>query len=92
MEVVGGLFHALTIFLLVNTFPYPTYFQLLPLGPLPSTTDFTLKMEAMKAFKMFVSYSNTTQYHNPEELDLILHCCENLKCHSTCQETYVSFV
>jgi len=29
--------------------------------------------------EMLVSYHNTTRSHIPEELDLNLHCCENIK-------------
>jgi hypothetical protein len=43
---------------------------------------FTLKMEAAQISEMLVSYHSTTQCHNPEELDMNLHCCENLKSHT----------
>jgi len=36
----------------------------------PSATYFTLKMEAAMSSEMLVSYSNITQRHNPEHLDL----------------------
>jgi hypothetical protein len=39
---------------------------------------FILKMEAAQFSKM-VSYHNTTWNQNPENLNLNLHCCENLK-------------
>jgi len=31
--------------------------------------------------KTLVSYHNTAWHHNPKDLDLNLHCCENLKSH-----------
>jgi hypothetical protein len=30
---------------------------------------------------VLVSYHNTTWHHNPEDIDLNLHCCENLISH-----------
>jgi hypothetical protein len=38
-----------------------------------------LKMEAALLSKMLVSYHITTQYCNPEDQNMILHCCENLE-------------
>jgi len=35
--------------------------------------------EAARSSKMLVSYHITTQFHNPEDHELNLHCCENLK-------------
>jgi hypothetical protein len=40
---------------------------------------FTLKMEAARSSKTLVSYHNTTQHHNPEELILNVYCSENFK-------------
>jgi hypothetical protein len=37
-----------------------------------------VKMEASQTSETLVSY-HTTKQHNPEELDLNLHHCENLK-------------
>jgi hypothetical protein len=36
-------------------------------------------MEAARFITTLISYYNTTQCHNPEDLVLHLHCCENLK-------------
>jgi len=38
-----------------------------------------VQMEEAKPSKMLVSYHTTTQCQNPEEYDLNLHNCENLK-------------
>jgi hypothetical protein len=46
---------------------------------------FTLKMEAARPYKMLLSHCNTTQHHNPEDLDFNLLHCENLK-------SYIKFV
>jgi hypothetical protein len=35
-------------------------------------------MEAARSSETVVSYHNTTWHHNLEDLDLNLHCCENL--------------
>jgi len=46
--------------------------------PICSTAShITLKMEAAWSSKMLVSYQNTTWHQNPD-LDLNLHCHENL--------------
>jgi hypothetical protein len=37
------------------------------------------KMEAARSSKIMVSYYNTTQHHNPEDLYMNLHCHENLR-------------
>jgi len=39
-----------------------------------------LKMEAAWTSETFISYHSMTQCHNPEELDLNPHHCENPKC------------
>jgi len=39
-------------------------------APFPSTIHFTLKMEAARSSETLVSYCNTTQHHNPEDLDM----------------------
>jgi hypothetical protein len=39
----------------------------------------TLKMEAVRPSETLVSYHSTIQSHNPEDHDLNLHRCENLK-------------
>jgi hypothetical protein len=46
--------------------------------PFSSAIHFTLKMEAAKSSKTLVLYRTITQHHNPEDLDLTLHCHENL--------------
>jgi len=42
-------------------------------------SHFALKMEAAWSSKMLVSYHNSPQHHNPEDLDLNLYYCENRK-------------
>jgi hypothetical protein len=42
--------------------------------PTPSTTHFTLKMEAARSSETLVSYHSTTWSHNPEDLNLNYHC------------------
>jgi hypothetical protein len=39
----------------------------------------TIKMEAVRFFKMFVIIYQITQYHIPEDNNLHSHPCENLK-------------
>jgi hypothetical protein len=58
---------------------YPSNSLLLHLGPLPGTAHFSVKIKAEGSSSAFVSYCNTTWCHNPEDLDLDLHCHENLK-------------
>jgi len=41
--------------------------------------NFTLKLEAAKFSKPLVCNHITAWYHNPEDHDLNLHHCENLK-------------
>jgi hypothetical protein len=53
----------------------------------PFLLHFTLKMEAACTSETSVFYHNTTWRHNPEDLNLYLHCHENLKTHNE-----VSFV
>jgi hypothetical protein len=40
---------------------------------------FTLKVEAAWTSGTLVSYHITTQHYNPKDLELNIHCCENLK-------------
>jgi hypothetical protein len=40
-----------------------------------------MMMGATRSSKTLVSYQNTRWYHNAEEMDLDLHCQENLKPH-----------
>jgi hypothetical protein len=40
---------------------------------------FTLKMEVARSSKTVVSYHSTTQYHNPQDLDLNFYSCANHK-------------
>jgi hypothetical protein len=42
---------------------------------------FTLKMKAVKSSKTLVSFPNTTQHHHAEDLNLNIHCHENLIFH-----------
>jgi hypothetical protein len=37
-------------------------------------------MEASRSSETLVSYRNSVRRHNPEDIDLNLHRCENLKC------------
>jgi hypothetical protein len=46
------------------------------------TMYFILKMETLRSSKMLVSYYNITWCHYSEDIDLNLHCCENLKSHN----------
>jgi len=48
-------------------------------APSQSTIHFTLKMEAAWPSKMLVSYCNTTQHYNPEDLNLNHQHHENFK-------------
>jgi hypothetical protein len=41
-----------------------------------------VKMEAARLSIRLVLYHVTTQHHNPDDCDLNLHCCENLKSHT----------
>jgi hypothetical protein len=43
---------------------------------------FTLKKKAARSSEILVSYHITTWCHYPEDLDLNLHHCVNLKCHT----------
>jgi hypothetical protein len=38
---------------------------------------FTLMNEIARTPEMLISYHNTTQHYNPEDLNLNLHCCGN---------------
>jgi hypothetical protein len=42
---------------------------------------FEVKMKTAWSSKMLVSYYNTTWHQNPEDINLNLHCYENLKSH-----------
>jgi len=42
--------------------------------------SFMVTVEAATSFKTLVSYCNITRSHNLEDLDLNLHCHENLNC------------
>jgi len=44
----------------------------------PIASHFTLKIEVAWSSETLVSYHNTTQHHNPENLDLNPHHYENL--------------
>jgi len=57
----------------------PSYTSCLYLHPLPTAIHVTLKTEAARLSKTLVSYCNVTYHHNPEDLNMNLHCCENLK-------------
>ena len=38
-------------------------------------------MQAVGTSEMSLQFYQTTQYHIPEDSNLIVHCCENLKSH-----------
>jgi len=82
------LVHHLAPFLLLLSLSYPpSYWPIwsLPLLILPAychiptTINFTLKMEPAYPSEKLVSYHNATQYHNLEDHNMNLHHCENLK-------------
>jgi hypothetical protein len=64
-----------SFFFLLSHWPSSTY----TVSHILILTHFTVKMKMMCSSKMLLTTYKSTWYHNPEDQDQQLHCCENLR-------------
>jgi hypothetical protein len=70
----------LLLIALVAKTPFPSSIPGLLIWPFfSSTSHFTLNLDPARSSETLVTYHNIVWHHNPEDLNINVHCHENLK-------------